>query len=334
MHNLEHGYTILWYDETIADDNGAIDEIRGDRRQVRAAPRTSATSSSPRPWTSDDEDGETFPDGQHVAFTHWSAGGDGRDRHRASRSASSSTAPTLSGAALEHVHDEVPLHSTPPSPTRYVSPAGARASGQVASAGLLQRGHDLLDLLGARPGGDQQRVRGVDDDDVVEADDGDDPARRAGTTRPVVSTARTERRRRRARSVAAPSAAEQRRPASRSRRCRPSRTTTGTTATRPASAAGSATAWSSAIFGSVGHSSSSRAGSAAIARRVGGELRVPPAPAGRAARVGPDHEHAGVPAVAAGREVVRGGRRPTASRRTRARRGRPAWPGSSSPTWM
>ena len=35
MHNLEHGYTILWYDETIADDDDAMTELRGDRREVR-----------------------------------------------------------------------------------------------------------------------------------------------------------------------------------------------------------------------------------------------------------------------------------------------------------
>ena len=58
----------------------------------------------------------------------------------------------------------------------------------------------------------------------------------------------------------------------------------GTVATRPASAAGSATAWSSAIFGRVGQSSSSRDGSARDRRA--GRLRTPGPPhrAGRAAR--------------------------------------------------
>ena len=74
VHNLEHGYTILWYDETIADDADALATVRG-------MAGTFDSSSNMRnkfkavPWTS--EDGEAFPEGQHVALTHWSAGGAG-----------------------------------------------------------------------------------------------------------------------------------------------------------------------------------------------------------------------------------------------------------------
>ena len=48
VHNLEHGYTILWYDETIADDDDA--DRRASRRSPTSSPATttSATSSSPR----------------------------------------------------------------------------------------------------------------------------------------------------------------------------------------------------------------------------------------------------------------------------------------------
>ena len=58
VHNLEHGYTILWYDETIADDDDAMDELRGIadkftdndnfRNKFKAVP-----------WTS--EDGDAVP---------------------------------------------------------------------------------------------------------------------------------------------------------------------------------------------------------------------------------------------------------------------------------
>ncbi|MDO9456871.1 DUF3105 domain-containing protein [Nocardioides sp.] len=73
VHNLEHGYTIMWYDETIADD---VDELA----QVKAIARKFKESGDnmnfrnkfiAAPWTSDDEDGAKFPQGQHVAFTHW-----------------------------------------------------------------------------------------------------------------------------------------------------------------------------------------------------------------------------------------------------------------------
>ncbi|WP_210650439.1 DUF3105 domain-containing protein [Nocardioides sp. SYSU D00065] len=74
VHNLEHGYTILWYDETVADDPEMMDDLRG------IASKLSSTTNlrdkfKAVPWTS--EDGEPFPKGQHVALTHWSVGGVG-----------------------------------------------------------------------------------------------------------------------------------------------------------------------------------------------------------------------------------------------------------------
>jgi hypothetical protein len=76
VHNLEHGYTILWYDKTIADDSTKMDELQG------IADKFAGTTNFRdkfiiAPWTSSDENGKTFPSGQHVAFTHWSAGGAG-----------------------------------------------------------------------------------------------------------------------------------------------------------------------------------------------------------------------------------------------------------------
>ena len=81
VHNLEHGYTILWYDETIADDDDA--DARAARRSPTSspAPTTCRTKFIAAPWTSD-EDGKTFPDGQHVAFTHWSAAATDDDGRR------------------------------------------------------------------------------------------------------------------------------------------------------------------------------------------------------------------------------------------------------------
>jgi hypothetical protein len=72
VHNLEHGFTILWYDKTVADSDSMMDDLRGIaskfdddenyRNKFKAVP-----------WTS--EDGEAFPGDQHVALTHWSVGG-------------------------------------------------------------------------------------------------------------------------------------------------------------------------------------------------------------------------------------------------------------------
>ncbi|WP_372728116.1 DUF3105 domain-containing protein [Nocardioides sp.] len=76
VHNLEHGYTILWYDETIADDAEQMKVIRG------IASKFEGTSNfrfkfKAVPWTSEDSDSAEFPEGQHIAYTHWSAGGSG-----------------------------------------------------------------------------------------------------------------------------------------------------------------------------------------------------------------------------------------------------------------
>ncbi len=74
VHNLEHGYTILWYDETVAGSDAMMDDLRG-----IASKKSSTTNLRDKfkavPWTS--EDGDPFPSGQHVAMTHWSVGGEG-----------------------------------------------------------------------------------------------------------------------------------------------------------------------------------------------------------------------------------------------------------------
>ena len=74
VHNLEHGFTVLWYDETIADDSDAVLDLRAIARKFSdTSDRRNAFIVAP--WTS--EDGADFPEGQHLALTHWSAGGVG-----------------------------------------------------------------------------------------------------------------------------------------------------------------------------------------------------------------------------------------------------------------
>ena len=77
VHNEEHGYTILWYDDSVAGDSTQM-------AQIRAIADKFAGTSDLRdkfkavPWT--EKDGKPFPSGQHIAFTHWSVG-----RHRERR---------------------------------------------------------------------------------------------------------------------------------------------------------------------------------------------------------------------------------------------------------
>ena len=72
VHNLEHGFTLLWYDETIAEDDEQLDAVRAITRKY---PATFGLEDKfmAVPWTS--EDGDPFPGGAHVALTHWSIGG-------------------------------------------------------------------------------------------------------------------------------------------------------------------------------------------------------------------------------------------------------------------
>lgn len=64
VHSLEHGHTIIWYDDTVkpgSKDYQALQEIArkmGLGSYVMAAP-----------WTA--QDGKSFPAGKHVALTHW-----------------------------------------------------------------------------------------------------------------------------------------------------------------------------------------------------------------------------------------------------------------------
>jgi hypothetical protein len=108
VHNLEHGYTLLWYDETIADDDQAMDELRG-----LAAKFTDDSNFRNKfkvvPWTSDD--GAAFPEGQHVALTHWSVGGDGDPSGEQTGIWQYCSAP--SGAALEQFMQDYPYTDSP-----------------------------------------------------------------------------------------------------------------------------------------------------------------------------------------------------------------------------
>jgi hypothetical protein len=68
VHNMEHGYTILWYDETIADDDEQMVVLQGIADKMKGTSNMRLKFKAV-PWLK--EDGNAFPDGQHVAFTHW-----------------------------------------------------------------------------------------------------------------------------------------------------------------------------------------------------------------------------------------------------------------------
>jgi hypothetical protein len=75
VHNLEHGYTLLWYDGTVAKDKDQVAVVKAISEKFQGA--EIANKFIAVPWTS--KDGSAFPKGKHIALTHWSAGGDPSD---------------------------------------------------------------------------------------------------------------------------------------------------------------------------------------------------------------------------------------------------------------
>lgn len=73
VHNLEHGWTLVWYDESVADDDAQMKLLEA------TAAKFDAHGSDPQyniiivPWTTDDGQAQgVIPEGKHIAFTHWS----------------------------------------------------------------------------------------------------------------------------------------------------------------------------------------------------------------------------------------------------------------------
>ncbi|MCX6396372.1 MAG: DUF3105 domain-containing protein [Propionibacteriales bacterium] len=67
VHNLEHGYTIAWYDETAAADADAMAALERIAADYQAAGERFIAA----PWFA--SDGAPFPDDAHIALTRWSA---------------------------------------------------------------------------------------------------------------------------------------------------------------------------------------------------------------------------------------------------------------------
>jgi hypothetical protein len=67
VHNMEHGYTIAWYDETAAKDKAEMDDLEAIAKKFQAQNVAFVAA----PWTKGD--GAAFPDGKHIALTRWSA---------------------------------------------------------------------------------------------------------------------------------------------------------------------------------------------------------------------------------------------------------------------
>lgn len=70
VHSLEHGHTLIWYDDTIKDGSQEYKDLQAIAQKYS----DSTTYVNILPWKA--TDGGAFPDGKHVALTHWAASGD------------------------------------------------------------------------------------------------------------------------------------------------------------------------------------------------------------------------------------------------------------------
>ncbi len=72
VHNLEHGWTIVWYDETIAEDADQLRQLKATGEKFDAGGGDPKSNVIIAPWTEEDGGGRPIPDGKHIALTHWS----------------------------------------------------------------------------------------------------------------------------------------------------------------------------------------------------------------------------------------------------------------------
>jgi hypothetical protein len=113
VHNLEHGYNILWYDETVIADVEAMDRVRAiaDAYATLDRERDPATAFIAAPWTS--EDGTGFPDGMNYALTHWYADPNDRSSSRADELGLTQYCADVSTEVVRKWMDDYPLRDAP-----------------------------------------------------------------------------------------------------------------------------------------------------------------------------------------------------------------------------
>ena len=98
VHNLEHGYTILWYKEALPKDQ--IDQI--EKVSKAKLPDSSGGKFIAAPFR--ETDGKPWPDGKNIAFSHWSGNTSGQDKAFGHRQFCAA----VSGDALKQFMDKYP----------------------------------------------------------------------------------------------------------------------------------------------------------------------------------------------------------------------------------
>ncbi len=99
VHNLEHGYTIVWYDDTIAKDKAQLDLLKDIGRKFESDQLDNSKKLIVAPWTKTDG---KLPAGKHLVFSHWSK--DAGHRQYAEK---------VSGQAIEQFMKKYPAEDAP-----------------------------------------------------------------------------------------------------------------------------------------------------------------------------------------------------------------------------
>lgn len=111
VHNLEHGYNVLWYDATVVQDRDLLTRVRRIANSYDGAPRDPDTALIAAPWTS--RDGSAFPTGRHYAFTHWYADPTDSTNSRDDEIGYTQYCTRLTGKAVAQWMKNYPLKNSP-----------------------------------------------------------------------------------------------------------------------------------------------------------------------------------------------------------------------------
>ena len=113
VHNLEHGYNILWYDQTVLDDDDALSRLQEIANQYATLDRSPdpANAFIAVPWTA--TDGAAFPNGMSYALTHWYADPADLGRSRADEEGLTRYCSDISAEIVQDWMADYPLRAAP-----------------------------------------------------------------------------------------------------------------------------------------------------------------------------------------------------------------------------
>ena len=104
VHNLEHGYTILWYAESVAGDKATLDTVERVAKTYNSADLSSKFIAAP--YTAKDG-GPAWPAGKKFALSHW-GGGEPKEQKGYRQFCGS-----ISGEAVKQFTDKYPATNSP-----------------------------------------------------------------------------------------------------------------------------------------------------------------------------------------------------------------------------